>query len=174
MAAVYFIAFFLLFVNCEVFADSTEQSEACQAVFNSTIDDKKCCEGSMWDDSDKSTKCKDDAEMPCDFFKCLAEENGLLVDDKINDKKVKELLNQWEKEYPSEKASIERVRRNCSGGKFIELMADSSASDDACEPLNFYLCVYINMIFECSSWKQDAQCSKMKEYTETCKKFLDI
>lgn len=71
----------------------------------------------------------------------------MLVDDKINDEKVKEMLNQWEKENPSEKTTIDRVRRNCSGGKFAELLADSSASDDVCEPLQFYLCVYINMIF---------------------------
>ncbi|KPJ07563.1 hypothetical protein RR48_05053 [Papilio machaon] len=165
MASVYYsIAFILLFANCK----------HTKVKSNFQIDDRKCCEVSLWIDSGESTKCKEDGDMTCDYFKCLADENGLLDDDKINDEKVKELLNQWEKENPSEKATINKVRRNCSGGKFMELLADSSVSDDVCEPLNFYLCVYINIIFECSSWKQDSQCTKMKEYTQTCKKFLDI
>ncbi|XP_068620874.1 uncharacterized protein [Battus philenor] len=156
--------------SMQVYADLTGK-EACVAVFNGTAIDVECCDSEMLrDDTSKSSQCgpsSEEGEMTCDDFKCLLEEDGIIINDKISEDKAKEMFDQWEKDYPKEKAMVDRARRECLGGEYLKFPAE-----DDCEPLKFYSCLYAYAILECQSWKDDAECITMKENAQKCKKAL--
>ncbi|CAH2067374.1 unnamed protein product, partial [Iphiclides podalirius] len=154
----------------QVLAESSEEGMACEALFNDTLND--CCDSKfLFDDSSESTKCKnskDEEELSCDDYKCLLEEDDLLVGEKISEGNVNKMLDKWENEYPKEKPMIDRARSECLGGKYLEYI-----NEENCVPLKFYTCLYINSIIECQTWKTDVQCRKMKEYALMCKTLQD-
>ncbi|CAK1602774.1 unnamed protein product [Parnassius mnemosyne] len=93
----------------------------------------------------------------------------VLTDDEIDDDKVNKLLDQWEKDYPKEKPMVIRARKECLDGKYREYI-----SKHDCIESKLYDCVFVNVLVDCQSWREDAECAEVKEHAQKCKDAQDM
>ncbi|CAH2104262.1 unnamed protein product [Euphydryas editha] len=82
----------------------------------------------------------------------------------VDEDGAKKFFDKVEKTIPNEKAVIDRVRNECLNGKY-----EIYPPEDVCPAIKFYICIYVNVIMGCSSWKKDETCSKMAEDAEKCR-----
>ncbi|XP_050361765.1 uncharacterized protein LOC126781042 isoform X2 [Nymphalis io] len=163
----------LLFVIATVYAEGEDDIlTSCLELFNPENNDKSCCESiESFNKIDKDTKdChkEDSEEWQCEDFQCILRKYGLLKSDKIDEDGANKFLDEIEREYPKDKSVVDKVRNECLDGKY-----EAYPPEDVCPVMRFFICTYINIYLECSSWKKTETCSKMAEQAQKCKLALE-
>ncbi|CAG4997636.1 unnamed protein product [Parnassius apollo] len=158
------VGLFVTSSNTIVLADMSEENGACDTLFNDMLLDQTCCISERFPEDQSKCKIPEDEDKMCDFYKCVVAEQNVLTDDEIDEGKLKEFFDQWEKDYPKEKAMTLRARTGCLNGKYLEYI-----NKDNCLEARLYFCMYINSFMECQSWKESDRCTKVKEHAQKCK-----
>ncbi|VVC99111.1 unnamed protein product [Leptidea sinapis] len=121
--------------------------------------------------SNYSDKCSDlsSKEFNCEDVTCILEQAEVIKNNIVDEEAAKELFENLAQEYPQEKV-LEKMDDLCLNGKYMEYFFEEQFDD--CPAMNLFTCVFVNVLIECSSWKDSPQCASIAEQGKQCKMYL--